>query len=358
MQSARSTGRTPAKARAPASFELICPKGRSGLSVIPSAPPWPLDCSSSQRSLAATYTSYATMIPALPNRPRPRIIRKNFRASMVLSFLSYFLERQTSGNFPKRACRNQKIHLLALASPLISLGYQPRALTKSGFRRVPIGGCRLHEGHQGAQKEAFERQGHKQRHQGGNHQTCESKHRVHLRSPLWSGKRPSAFTSWLVCGREAHCVACRLGVRARRARRGAENLRDFIGAFRDYRDAVSDFQAHKQFLDLAIAQANAAVGGVVANGIGAVGAVDAEALDVQAHPARAEWIARAGFDDHAGAVVGWILEALGDLELAARALARRRADGDVVDFHDPVFFHQGKFAIRDADDDATRGVRR
>src|SRR3974377_1542765 len=121
------------------------------------------------------------MIPALPNRPRPRTIRKNFKASMVLSFLSY------SWN-----------------------------------------GC----------------------------------HRGPCRNGLPQPGKPSAGLA-----------------RALRGGGGAEKLGNLVGVFRDQEDAISHLHAGKQHLAVAIAEANATGRGVVANAIGAVGAVNAEALD-------------------------------------------------------------------------------
>ena len=114
----------------------------------------------------------------------------------------------------------------------------------------------------------------------------------------------------------------------------------------------------KQLLDVTIAEPNAAVGGVVANGIRAVGAVNAETPEVQTDPARAERIVSAGADDEAGLVVRGIFEAFCDLELAARTGAQRRPNGGIVDFDDAVVFDKGQFAVADADDDAAVGDTR
>jgi len=97
------------------------------------------------------------------------------------------------------------------------------------------------------------------------------------------------------------------------------------------------------------------VRGVLADGGGAIRAVNAEALDVEAHPARAERIAGAGSDDHAGVVVAGILQALDDLEFAGRAGAIWGADGDGVELDEAAVFEEGELTVRDADDDAANG---
>src|SRR5208282_2364377 len=141
-------------------------------------------------------------------------------------------------------------------------------------------------------------------------------------------------------------------LRGRSVFRSAEDLREFLGAFAEQRDAIADADTGEEVLDVAIAQADATMRSVLADGIGAVGAVNAEALDVETHPTRAEGIAGAGGDDHAGLVVARILEALRDLEFSGGAGVFRGADGHGVKLDEAAIFQQGKLAVGDADDDA------
>src|SRR5271157_2958596 len=132
----------------------------------------------------------------------------------------------------------------------------------------------------------------------------------------------------------------------------AKNLREFLGALAEQSDAIADADAGEEVLDVAIAQANAAMRSVLADGGGAIRAVNAEALNAQTHPARAKWIAGAGADDHAGLVVAGILEALRDLEFSGGAGALRGADGDGVELDEAAVFEEGQLAVGDADNDA------
>jgi hypothetical protein len=133
---------------------------------------------------------------------------------------------------------------------------------------------------------------------------------------------------------------------------GAEEAGEFVVALGDERNAVADLNAGEEVLNVTVAEADAAVRGVLADGVRLVGAVDAEALDVQTDPARAEGIVRAGADHDAGLVVGGIFQALRDLKFTGRAGADGRADGYVVNLDDAVAFEEGEFAIGEANDDA------
>ena len=133
--------------------------------------------------------------------------------------------------------------------------------------------------------------------------------------------------------------------------RRTEETRGFVRAFGDERDRVAYLNACEEVLDVAVAEANAAVGSVLADGVWPVGAVNAEALDVKANPAGAERVIRAGADNYAGMVVGGIFQAAHDVEFTGGAGAVCGADGDVVDAEDAVAFGESQFAIRKADDD-------
>ena len=138
-----------------------------------------------------------------------------------------------------------------------------------------------------------------------------------------------------------------------RCRRFAEEARDFFGAFGDERDVIAHPDASEEIFDVMIAQANAAVRGILPDGAGTVGAVNAEALNVEADPACAKGICFAGADDDARMVVGGIFKPPGDLEFAGWAGGVWSADGDIVDFDYMIPFEKGEFAVGKTDDDAT-----
>lgn len=142
------------------------------------------------------------------------------------------------------------------------------------------------------------------------------------------------------------------------AGRGAEEARNFVGALGNERNVVADLDAGEEVFNVFIAEADAAVGRVFADRVGAIGAVDAEAFDAQTDPAGAEGILRAGTDDDAGLVVRGIFQALHDLVFAGGAGADGSADGHVINSDDAITFKQGEFAVRVADDDTAGWMRR
>src|SRR6516162_1377288 len=134
---------------------------------------------------------------------------------------------------------------------------------------------------------------------------------------------------------------------------GAEEARDFLVAFGDEGNTVADLNACAEVFNMA--EAEAAVGGVFADGLGVVGAVNAEAFDVKTDPVGAAMIAGARADHGARMVVSRIFEAVSDPIFAIGAGADGRADGDVVNFEDALAFKEGELAVGKADDDATGG---
>src|SRR5947208_555794 len=98
-----------------------------------------------------------------------------------------------------------------------------------------------------------------------------------------------------------------------------EQLRELRRAFAVQLDDIARLQAFEQLFDIAIPHPDAPVRSPVADRAGRVGAVNAEPLDTQTKPARAERIRRAGGNDFAGAVVGGIRNAIDDDERADRA---------------------------------------
>jgi hypothetical protein len=71
-----------------------------------------------------------------------------------------------------------------LARPAEGACNQLRAVLNGGLKNATAGGGRLHKRDSSAKEQSLQSQRYKERKEGGDHQSYESKHRVHLCSPL------------------------------------------------------------------------------------------------------------------------------------------------------------------------------
>src|ERR1700730_12671054 len=75
--------------------------------------------------------------------------------------------------------------------------------------------------------------------------------------------------------------------------------------------------------------------------------MDAITPRTEAHPAVTQGVASPGPHHNPGAVVGWILNMVDDLEFALGRRSGRLSDGNVVALNHSVTVKQHQFAIRD-----------
>src|SRR5260370_25004209 len=100
-----------------------------------------------------------------------------------------------------------------LARPAEGAGNRLRAVLNRWLRNATAGGGRLHERESSAKQQSLQSKRCEERHQGGDHQSYECKHRVHMCSPLlnlnWTKSGyslPRALSSVFVDSARATCV--------------------------------------------------------------------------------------------------------------------------------------------------------